>query len=122
MILNQNPHLVPKPRSCEGRKRTQPLETTYRTYTLQSNRANFNQYNVSPICQLCNKDPETREHFTTCCETLQNIRSVYLSKIRSLFEPSSDKINSLLDDTARCTQLLLDSSHLDITSTKFYPD
>ena len=56
------------------------------TYTLQSNRAKFNQYNVSPICQLCNKNPETREHFLTCCETLQNIRSVYHSKIRSLFE------------------------------------
>ena len=87
------------------------------TYTLQSNRAKFNQYNVSPICQLCNKDPETREHFLTCCESLQNIRSVYHSKIRSLFEPSSDKINSLLDDPARCTQLLLDSSHSDIKNT-----
>ena len=87
------------------------------TYTLQSNRAKFNQYNVSPICQLCNKDPETREHFLTCCESLQNIRSVYHSKIRSLFEPSSDKINSLLDDPARCTQLLLDSSHPDIKNT-----
>ena len=53
------------------------------TYTLQSNRAKFNQYNVSPICQLCNKDIETREHFLTCCETLQNIRSVYHSKIRT---------------------------------------
>ena len=84
------------------------------TYTLQSNRAKFNQYNVSPICQLCNKDPETREHFLTCCETLQNIRSVYLSKIRYLFEPSSDKINSILDDPAKCTQVLLDSSHPDI--------
>ena len=57
------------------------------TYTLQSNRANFDQFNVSPICQLCNKDPETREHFLTCCETLQNIRSVYHSKIRSLNLP-----------------------------------
>ena len=73
------------------------------TYIMQSNRAKFNQYNVSPICHLCNKDPETREHFLTCCETLQNFRSVYLSKIRSLFEPSSDKINSLLDDPARCS-------------------
>ena len=25
------------------------------TYTLQSNRAKFNQYNVSPICKLCKK-------------------------------------------------------------------
>ena len=33
------------------------------TYTLQSNRAKFNQYKVSPTCQLCKVDPETREHF-----------------------------------------------------------
>ena len=31
-----------------------------------------------------------------------------------MFELSSDKINSLLDDPARCTQLLLDSSHHNI--------
>ena len=86
------------------------------TYTLQSNRAKFNQYNVSPTCQLCNKNPETREHFITVCESLKNIRLVYLNKIRSLFEHSSVKINSLLADSARCTQLLLDSSHPDINN------
>ena len=46
------------------------------TYTLQSNRAKFNQFNVSPICQLCNKHPETREHFLISCESLKNIRTL----------------------------------------------
>ena len=41
------------------------------TYTLQSNRAKFNQYNVCPTYQLCNKNPETREHFITVCEKVQ---------------------------------------------------
>ena len=86
------------------------------TYILQSNRAKFNQYNVSPICQLCNKNPETRQHFITVCESLQNIRSVYFNKVSSLFEHSSAKINNLLEDSARCTQLLLDSSHPDINN------
>lgn len=31
-------------------------------YTLQSNRARFNQFNVNPHCPLCNKQAETREH------------------------------------------------------------
>ena len=47
------------------------------TYTLQPNRAKFNQYNASPTCQLCNKNPETADHFITVCESLQNIRSVF---------------------------------------------
>ena len=84
------------------------------TYTLQSNRAKFNQFNVSPICQLCNKHPETREHFLTSCESLKNIRTLYINKIRSLLDHSSSNINILLDDPANCTQLLLDSSHPDI--------
>ena len=87
------------------------------TYTLQSNRAKFNQSNVSPTCQLCNKNPETREHFLTSCESLNNIRTVYINKIRSLFEHYSGDINTLLDDPASCTQLLLDASHPDIENT-----
>ena len=41
------------------------------TYTLQSNRAKFNQFNVSPLCQLCNKDPETRELHINRSKVLQ---------------------------------------------------
>ena len=84
------------------------------TYTSQSNRAKFNQFNVSPTCQLCDKTPETREHFLTSCESLKNIRTVYINKIKSLFEHSSCDNNTLLDDPASCTQLLLDASHRDI--------
>ena len=87
------------------------------TYTLRSNRAKFNQFNVSPTCQLCNKNPETREHFLTSCESLNSIRTVYINKIRSLFEHSSCDINTLLDDPASCTQLVLDASHPDIENT-----
>ena len=86
------------------------------TYTLQSNRAKFNQFNVSPVCQLCNKHPETREHFLTSCESLKNIRTLYINKVRSLLEHSSSNINILLDDPASCTQLLLETSHPDINN------
>ena len=61
--------------------------------------------------------PETREHFLTSCESLNNIKTVYINKIRSLFEHSSSDINILLDDPASCTQLLSDASHPDIDNT-----
>ena len=80
------------------------------TYTLQSNRAKFNQFNVSPLCQLCNKDPETREHFLVTCEALHQLRIESWNKIRALFEFSRG-ISFVLNDPELTTQLLLDSSH-----------
>ena len=80
------------------------------TYTLQSNRANFNQYKVSPTCQLCKVDPETREHFLVTCSTLQDSRNIFLHKLKLVFNHSSE-IDVVLRDPALGTQLLLDSSH-----------
>ena len=38
------------------------------TYTIQSNRAVFNQFAVDPTCKLCDKSPETRQHFLAECQ------------------------------------------------------
>ena len=35
------------------------------TYTLQSNRAAFNQFAVNTTCRVCGTSPETRQHFLT---------------------------------------------------------
>ena len=80
------------------------------TYTLQSNRAKFNQYKVSPTCQLCKVGHETREQFLAACSTLQDSRNPFLNKHKSVFNHSSE-INVVIRDPALCTQLLLDSSH-----------
>ena len=77
------------------------------TYTLQSNKAKFNQHKVSPTCQLCESGPETREHFLATCSTLQNY--LFLSKIKIVFNNSSE-INAVLRDPVLCTHLL-DSSN-----------
>ena len=37
------------------------------TYTLQCNRAAFNQYTVDATCKLCLAAPETRQHFVAEC-------------------------------------------------------
>ena len=76
------------------------------TYTLQSNRAVFNQFAVDPICKLCEKSPETRQHFIAECQTLQHARQDFYMKIQ-------DIVDSIPVDTSSpgdVTQLILDSS------------
>ena len=90
------------------------------TYTLQATRARFNQFCVNPQCPLCKQEPENRVHFLVICQTLKDIRSPYIKKIRDLFGCSRN-IDHVLRNPELCTQLLLDSSHpsvalyLDIT-------
>ena len=86
------------------------------TYTLQSNRARFNQFNVDPICPLCKREPETREHFIVTCESLKDVRTPYLVKLRTLFDNSSG-IDDILKSPELSVQLLLDSSHPRITNS-----
>lgn len=89
------------------------------TYTLQSNRAVFNQHRVDPTCRLCMKNIETRAHFLSSCELYADVRKKYVGKLRSLLEDSS-AYN--LDDILRCeekfTQLTLDCSSPMICSKK----
>ena len=51
------------------------------TYTLQSNRAVFNQIVDDPTCKLCDKSPETRQLFLAECQTLQQVRQKFFSRI-----------------------------------------
>ena len=76
------------------------------TYTLQSNRAVFNQFAVDPTCKLCDKSPETRQHFLAECQTLQHVRQKFFTRIQCIVDPSRLDITSL----HKVTQLILDSS------------
>ena len=80
------------------------------SYTLQFNRAKFNQFRVNPLSPLCKQAPETREHFIVTCKCLKDIRSRYLRKIRDIFGCSSST-DHILQTPELCIQLLLDSSH-----------
>ena len=51
------------------------------TYTLQSNTAKFNKYQVDPTCLLCKKAPETTTHFILECQQLEKTRKPLLSEI-----------------------------------------
>ena len=48
------------------------------SYTLQANRAAFNQYQVSGQCPLCQGDPEDRIHFILLCPELSESRDRHL--------------------------------------------
>ena len=51
------------------------------TYTLQANRANFNQHAVDATCPLCNSGPEDRQHFILHCDTLKDNQELHLQDI-----------------------------------------
>lgn len=53
-------------------------------YTLQANRAVFNQNQVDPTCHLCASGPEDRLHFVLQFPTLSTVRETVLSDIRNL--------------------------------------
>ena len=44
-------------------------------YTLQCNKAIFNQYEVNPTCPLCSSGEEDRTHLLLHCEAMKDIRS-----------------------------------------------
>lgn len=51
------------------------------TCILQSNRANFNNGYLSPLCKLCNENNEELSHFLLYCPILEKERQQLLSQI-----------------------------------------
>ena len=79
------------------------------TYTLQANRARFNQNEVDGTCRLCSKDIETREHFIATCEALEHLRKDYNIKVAMLLKIQPQLITQL--DRDHYTQMTLDPLH-----------
>lgn len=67
-------------------------------YTLQSTKHRFNQYNVSPTCPLCKKDPEDRIHFILYCSALDSIRQPFKVAFYKLVEDNTNIHLDSLDD------------------------
>ena len=53
-------------------------------YTLQCNKAIFNQYDVNPTCPLCSSGEEDRTHLILHCEAMKDIRSKHMRIIASI--------------------------------------
>jgi len=85
------------------------------TYTLQANRAAFNQYDVDPTCKICNQGPENREHFISTCNSTESVRKKYRDKIRMIFMQYPDvDPDELLSSPQKFTQVILDCTHTDV--------
>ena len=78
------------------------------TYTLQSNRAFFNQHAVDATCKMCRSAPETRQHFLVECQALSDERRKYLSQVSVV----TDRLDLDLSCPDTVTSLILDSSTL----------
>ena len=74
------------------------------TYTLQSNRHKFNQYEVDKTCELCAQEAEDREHFILRCSALQEARQKHLSKLLEL-------VPNLKENSSNLIQCIIDCSH-----------
>ena len=82
------------------------------TYTLQSNRAVFNQYSVDPTCKLCNSEAETRTHFISSCTSAGVIRTRYKARLKKVLKDSNCfSADDILQDSDKFTQVILDCSH-----------
>ena len=62
-------------------------------YTLQCNKAIFNQYEVNPTCPLCRSGEEDRTHLLLHCEAMKDIRSKHMRIIASIVPD----VDTLLD-------------------------
>ena len=63
------------------RKAIQKAKLLCGVYTLQTNRAVFNQYHVDSTCPMCLSAPEDRIHLLVNCSTQEEIRRKYLPDI-----------------------------------------
>ncbi|MEW8546756.1 MAG: reverse transcriptase domain-containing protein, partial [Candidatus Thiodiazotropha sp.] len=87
------------------------------SYILQTNRASFNQNQISPTCLLCQRDDETMEHFILHCCALETVRQPILEDIMAVGltmgiqlhrENPADLLQTILDCSVIQQQLNLE--------------
>ncbi len=89
------------------------------TYTLQSNRAAFNQHAVDPLCRMCSEGPETREHFIASCTSTQQYKTKYKEKIGNILKQYPDvDPDATLANPRLFTHVVLDCTHPDVYTTR----
>ena len=87
------------------------------SYTLQANRAVFNQFQVDPTCKLCSIAPGTRQHYIAGCPVFEIERNIFKQKVcnylplRECDLQDPDTISRLaLDSSAVCNHDIVDQS------------
>ncbi len=80
-----SPHMAVSsvsPSVMDVRKATTKLRLITGTYSLQSNRATFNQFSNSN-CIMCAQEPETRLHFLCMCPAMAQHRDICLKDLKA---------------------------------------
>ena len=95
-----------------------------RTYILQENRVRFNQYTVDDTWTLCRANAETRVYSLVECSRLSNLRQGFIQAMRNILMTSNTKsrIDEVLTNPEKATQLILDSSVLDAKNGDLFID
>ncbi|CAG2206523.1 unnamed protein product [Mytilus edulis] len=77
-----------------------PIRTRFATgnYILQTNRAKFNQNEVSAICRVCGKEDETISHFLISCTPLETERMSLLKSLREQYIKVLELLNINMHD------------------------
>ena len=78
------------------------------SYTLQSNRARFNNNSVNPTCLLCGTEDEDTVHFLTACPSLAATRQKFTTRLQQIC--LSHVWDTLAVDHVTFTHTLLDSN------------
>ncbi|KAK3098341.1 hypothetical protein FSP39_018607 [Pinctada imbricata] len=88
------------------------------TYRLQTDRAKHSGGRISDKCKLCKQQKEDVKHFILDCENLQNQRSYYLQKIRTILQegPNSSMIQHIFDNQRILLQMCIDCSHPEVAT------
>ena len=88
MVMTLHPHRIwtfTGSNPAEANKAVnQKVKLVSGTYTLQSNKAVFNQFQVDATWPLCKSAAEDRHHFVLECPTLDLIRNKYMPNIAQL--------------------------------------
>ena len=77
-----------------------PIRTRFATgnYILQTNRAKFNQNDVSAVCRVCGKEDETISHFLISCTPLEAERMSLLKSLREQYIKVLELLNINMHD------------------------
>jgi len=86
------------------------------TYTLQANRARFNQHSVVDTCPLCKTGAENREHFLLHCPSLLPVRQTYIPRLVRVMSINSDNKagDAFIKDDLLRLQCILDCSDKEV--------
>ena len=78
-----------------------------------TNRQIYNQHEVSPICKLCNLEPEDREHFILRCPILETKRKFYLHQLFELLREHSKEqlLNTVREEQEKLMICIMDCTN-----------